>query len=194
MNLPEDIDYSLYQSDSGMSTKHWGPAAWKFLFTSIMGRYPTKINMNNSEHVLVKNAFKNMLTSLQIVMPCIYCRESFKTFLLELPIEPYLVGRMELMYWLYLMKDKVNNKLINQERQCYNDEKQKFKTKFYNYQVTEDEYYQHIKAFRKKTFNTIPTPPFKQVLDQYESLRAICSDKAKTCALPEQTRFFGKNF
>jgi len=186
INLPEGIDYSIYDGNSGMSTKHWGPAAWKFLFTSIMGRYPTKIDNNNTEHILIKNAFKSMLLSLQVVMPCIYCRESFKKFILELPIEPYLVGRIELMYWLYLMKDKVNKKLLGQENKCYKDEKLKLKSLFYGGHITQDEYYTRVKAFKEETFNTIPTPPFKQVLDQYESLRAVCSDKAKTCALPKK--------
>lgn len=187
INLPEGIDYSVYNGNSGMSTKHWGPAAWKFLFTSIMGRYPTKIDIDNAEHILIKNAFKSMLVSLQIVMPCIYCRESFKKFLLELPIEPYLVGRIELMYWLYLMKDKVNNKLLGQENMCYKDEKRKLKALFYSGHITEDDYYKQVSAVKEETFNTIPTPPFKEVLDQYESLRAVCSDKAKTCALPKKT-------
>lgn len=183
--LPEDIDYSIYNNDSGMSTKHWGPAAWKFLFTSIMGRYPFKINMKNTEHILIRNSFKNMLVSLQLVMPCIYCRESFKVFLLELPIEPYLVGRIELMYWLYLMKDKVNTKLLNQEKQCYKDEKVKLKSLYYAGSITKEEYYDKIKHFKQETFHTLPSPSFKEVLDQYEKLRAVCSDKAKTCALPK---------
>jgi hypothetical protein len=186
INLPKGIDYSKYYGNSGADTHSWGPAAWKFLFTSIMGRYPIKINTNNSEHIIIKNSFKNMFTGLQIVMPCIYCRDSFKKFLLDLPIEPYLIGRIELMYWLYLMKDKVNNKLIGQERKCYTDEKRKLKALFYTGGITEDEYYKRIKAFKKETFHTITSPPFKEVLDQYESLRAICSDKAKTCALPKK--------
>lgn len=186
IKLPENIDYSIYTSTSGMSTKHWGPAAWNFLFISIMGRYPTRIDMNNSEDIIIKNAFKNMLTTLQIVMPCVYCRESFKKFLLELPIEPYLVGRIELMYWLYLMKDKVNNKLRGQENKCYTDEKRKLKAEFYSGKITEAEYYKYISEFKEETFNTVPTPPFKEVLDKYENLRAVCSDKAKTCALPKK--------
>lgn len=188
ITLPDGIDYSVYNQNSGMSTKHWGPAAWKFLFTSIMGRYPYKLDMNNSEHIIIRNAFKQMLTSLQIVMPCIYCRESFKKFLLELPIEPYLVGRIELMYWLYLMKDKVNKKLLNQELQCYRDEKLKLKSQYYSGSISEEEYYTKIKEFKNDTFITVNTPPFKEVLDQYEGLRAVCSDKAKTCALPKKTK------
>jgi hypothetical protein len=119
-------------------------------------------------------------------MPCIYCRESFKGFLKELPIEPYLVGRIELMYWLYQMKDKVNNKLLRQESKCYTDEKKRLKALFYTNQISEDEYYKKVSEFKRETFQTIPTPPFKEVLDKYESLRAVCSAKAKTCALPKK--------
>jgi hypothetical protein len=186
INLPKGIDYSKYYGNSGADTHSWGPAAWKFLFTSIIGRYPIKIDTNNSEHIIIKNSFKSMLTSLQIIMPCIYCRESFKIFLLELPIESYLIGRIELMYWLYLMKDKVNKKLIRQEISCYTDEKRKLKALFYSGGITEDEYYKNINSFKEETRNTIPTPSFKEVLDQYEKLRAVCSDKAKTCALPKK--------
>lgn len=186
VNLPEGIDYSMYDGTSGMSTKHWGPSAWNFLFISIMGRYPTRIDLQNQEHVTIQNAFKIMLTNLQSVMPCIFCRESFKEFLKELPIEPFLIGRIELMYWLYQMKDKVNKKLLKQESECYNDEKKRLKALFYTNQITQEEYYQKAKEFKAMTFQTVPTPPFKEVLDKYENLRAVCSAKAKTCALPKK--------
>ena len=63
-----------------------------------------------------------MLLSLGYTMPCIYCRESFKKFCKELPIESSLSGRIELMRWLYDLRNKVNEKLIAQEKKCYNDE------------------------------------------------------------------------
>ena len=184
--LPDGIDYTVYSGTSGMSTKHWGPAAWSFLFTSIMGRYPMKIDMTNAEHIVIRNAYKCMLTGLSIVMPCVFCRDSFKIFLSELPIEDYLIGRIELMYWLYLMKDKVNKKLLGQENQCYNDEKKRLKALFYTKQITEKEYYTQTSKFKHDTFQTVPTIPFKDVLDKYEALRAVCSTKAKTCALPKK--------
>jgi len=34
---------------------------------------------------------------------------------LELPIEPYTGTRRKMLYWLYLIKDKVNKKLLKQE-------------------------------------------------------------------------------
>lgn len=186
INLPNNINYTLYEGTSGMSTKHWGPSAWNFLFISIMGRYPFKLDVNKEDDIMVRDAFKSMLTSLEVVMPCIFCRESFKEFLKELPIDPYLVGRIELMYWLYQMKDKVNKKLLKQENQCYNDEKKRLKVLYYSNQISDQDYYKQVREFKQETFQTIPTPPFKEILDKYESLRAVCSKKAKTCALPKK--------
>jgi len=185
IDLPEEIDYSKYNSTSGMSTKAWGVAAWKFLFTSIMGHYPIRINDNNPEHLLIKESFKNTLTGLSYMMPCIYCRESFKIFLLELPIQDYLIGRIELMYWLYLMKEKVNVKLRIQEFKCYSDEKKRLKSLYYSKQISEQEYYKKVTEFKNQTFLTAATPTFKEVLDTYESLRAVCNPVAKICALPK---------
>jgi hypothetical protein len=183
INLPEGIDYTQYHSTSGMSTRNWGPHSWKFLFTSIMGRYPIKIK--TEEHKKIAHDFKILLTSLSNILPCIFCRNSFEIFLRELPIEPFLKGRIELMYWLYLMKDKVNNKLIKQERKCYNDEKRRLKNMYRNKELSKRDYYIKIEKFKAKTFVTVVTPPFKQVLDEYESIRAVCSKKSLTCKLPK---------
>ena len=186
IDLPNNIDYSKYNGKSGMSTSDWGPAAWDFLFTSIIGRYPIKINEASSDDLEIKKAFKNMLCSLQTILPCIFCRNSFKGFLKELPIDEYLVGRIELMYWLYLMKDKVNKKLICQENICYNDEKKRLKASFYSKNITELDYYSKVKKFKIDTFVTVPTPPFQEVLDKYESYRANCDKRAKKCSLPKK--------
>jgi hypothetical protein len=186
IKLPEGIDYSLYDSESGMATKRWGPSFWNSLFVSIMGRYPFKIDTSNEEHLLLQSEFKHLLTSLSNIMPCVFCRNSFKNFLKELPIEPFLIGRIELMYWLYLMKDKVNKKLICQENLCYNDEKKRLKSLYYNKQISKEEYYQKIKEFKEEAFTTIPTPPFKEVLDKYEAIRAVCSQKSLSCVLPKK--------
>jgi len=182
IHLPEEINYNKYYSLFGMSTSKWGKSAWDFLFISIMGRYPIKIT-NSIEHLEIRENFKNLFISLPIILPCIFCRESFKIFLIELPIESYLIGRIELMYWLYLMKDKVNKKLINQEKKCYNDEKKRLKKLFYNNQITETEYYNNITLFKKDNFNTIPSPPFKTILNYYEKYRAKCNKKAKKCSI-----------
>ena len=185
--LPEDIDYSIYHSLQGMATSKWGPSCWDFLFTSIIGRYPIKIKTNDDK--IIKKTFKEFLNGLQVILPCIFCRNSLNVFIKELPIEPYLVGRIELMYWMYLIKDKVNKKLICQEKKCYKDEKIKLKKMYSDKLINENEYYNKIKEFKKNTFVTTQTPPFKEVLDKYEKSRAVCSKKALTCILPTKQAF-----
>jgi hypothetical protein len=184
VKLPEGIDYSKYYGNSGANTKYWGSRLWDSLFVSIIARYPVRIN--TSDDLEIKQAFKYMLTSLSVMLPCIFCRNSFKGFLEELPIEPYLIGRIELMYWLYQMKDKVNKKLIKSEHVCYNNEKAKLKAMFYTKEITEDEYYKRVQVFKGENFMTIPTPSFKEVLDKYESQRARCDPRAKKCSLPKK--------
>lgn len=184
IKLPEGINYSKYYGASGISTRFFGPRFWDALFVSILGRYPIRIN--TSDDLEIKQAFKCTLTSLSVMMPCIFCRNSFKGFLEELPIEPYLIGRIELMYWLYQMKDKVNKKLIKSEHVCYNEEKAKLKAMFYTKEITEQEYYKKVEVFKNENFMTIPTPSFQEVLDKYESQRARCDPRAKKCSLPKK--------
>lgn len=179
-------EYNHFQSTSGLSTKSWGPSGWYFMFSCIMGGYPTRIDPKDKSHLQTKSHFKALFKGLGFVMPCIFCRESFKQFYKELPIEPYLVGRIELMYWLYLIRDKVNNKLINQEQQCYNTEKKRLKRKYNNRQISEAEYYKRLADVKRETLITQPSPPFIDVLHNYENIRAVCSAKAKTCSLPKK--------
>lgn len=185
----DNVDWSKYHSTSGLSTKSWGPNGWYFLFSCIMGGYPVKIDTNNREHKAIRTHFKNMLLSLSYTMPCIFCRNSFKDFCKSLPINQFLIGRIELMYWLYLIRDKVNKKLIAQEKKCYNDEKKRLKHIYYKSKRTNQDkqtYYDNLQTFKRKTFITKPSIPFINVLDKYERIRAVCSAKAKTCALPNK--------
>lgn len=172
----------LYNSKSGLATRSWGPGSWYFLFSSIMGAYPYQLN-KTKEHQAIKRHFKAMLLGLRYTMPCIFCRESFKQFCHELPIDSFTGSRLKMMNWLYLIKDKVNKKLIKQEKKGYRDEKKRLKLNLMKGSITEVEYYNLKEECKKTTFITSPSPPFKEVLEKYESIRAKCSKKAKTCAI-----------
>ena len=186
MDKLEYIDHKKYYSESGMSTKHFGPMLWNFLFMSILGRYPVKLDIHNKEHVQIAKSYYMTLTSIKDTLPCIYCRNSYIQFLKELPIKPFLKGRIELFYWLYLIKDKVNKKLIHQENEYYTNMKNKLKSLYDNKKINKKIYDKKLKTLKKKIFVTIPTPPFKQVLDKYEKYRANCINKTKKCSLPKK--------
>lgn len=182
VNIPLNKDQRKYFiSNSGLSTKKWGPSGWNFLYSCIMGGYPIKIDENNKEHVNIKNHFINMFENLGYVMPCIFCRESFKDFYKKIPIQPYLIGRLELMYWLYLINDNVNQKLIKQERKCYKKEKKKLLKQLDNNEINQEYFNNCIKELKISIFITQHTPPFVDVLYKYEHTRAVCSKKSKRC-------------
>ena len=90
-----------------MDTKFWGPGGWRFLHT-ITFNYPENPTAAD------KRNYKSLFLNFQFTLPCKYCRESYAKFLRELPIEPYLASRSKLTMWLYLIHNKVNDKLRNQ--------------------------------------------------------------------------------
>ena len=163
-------NYKKYSSSNGLSTSEWGPSAWHFLFCSIMGSYPYKINKNDKEHIRIQKSFKCMLCALKYILPCCVCTESFKRYWNELPIDDHLVGRVELMRWLYLIKDQVNKKLLFQETEHFKMERTKLKLKTKN--IHSEEYKMKVNRLKKKIIKTKKTIPFTDVLDYYESLRS----------------------
>jgi len=151
---------SLINSNNGMKTKVWGPKLWDFLFISILGAYPISIDKYNNKHLKIKKHFKKMFLSLESTLPCSYCRESYKSFIKKHNIKPFLKSRLLLFYWLYLLKDMVNNKLIQQE-------KEKFLKISKN--ITDKN---ELSILRKKIFYTKPSPSFVSVLLHYEQYRS----------------------
>jgi hypothetical protein len=137
-----------------MDTKVWGKPLWFSMFI-IAANYPVEIDKNNIRHRAKMRYYKNFFTSFKYILPCKYCRRSYAKFIKELPINKFLHSRNALMYWLYLIKDKVNKKLITQEKT------------------------------QKSKFRTVPSPSFESVCKQYEQYRAKCSDKTKTCRTPQ---------
>jgi hypothetical protein len=182
LDPPNDINYEKYTGKNGCATKIWGPKAWDYLFTSIIGTYP--VSIVTEEDKILAQYFKRQIHALGHTMPCIFCRRSFQTFYKELPIDNYTDSRIRMMYWLYLIKDKVNQKLLHQEEKCWNDEKKRLKLLYHQKLLTREGYYLAVNKFKKESFKTIPSPPFVEVLDKYEKSRAICSKKSLSCILP----------
>lgn len=90
-----------------MNVNAWGPSGWKFIHI-ISFNYPEK--PTTSEMANYKAFYEN----LKNILPCKYCRESYAGFIQELPIDNYLSSRYKLAYWVYLIHNKVNNKLRKQ--------------------------------------------------------------------------------
>lgn len=164
-------------STNGIRTSFWGPPAWKFLFSSIMGSFPVKVDPNNKSHSKIVSSFHSMFKSLQYTLPCGYCRDSYKIFLKELPMVEFSDSRKSMMKWLYLIRDRVNKKLMKQEKECYESEKAALMKK----NINPDKLKLILKSIRQTTMITKPSPPFEKVYSLYENQRAGCSKKTKKC-------------
>lgn len=90
-----------------MDTRFWGPDGWR-LFHSIAASYPTRPTRQTQQ------LYQKFYQTVALILPCIYCRDSFHRFLKELPIKDYLGDRRELNNWMYQIHNKVNQKLANQ--------------------------------------------------------------------------------
>ena len=101
-----------------MNTKMWGPPGWKFLHT-VTFNYPLSIDPMDKEQKQLSKDIKEMFENLQQTLPCKYCRVSFRKFMKELPIEPFLGCGKALTYWFYCMHNKVNCKLRGQEWELF---------------------------------------------------------------------------
>lgn len=137
-----------------MNSRAFGPPLWKSMFM-IAANYEIIIDPSNKQHLKKKRDIKIFFTNIGNVIPCSHCRKSYKQFMRELPINKFLGGRKHLMYWLYLIKDKVNKKLIAQYKSG------------------------------EIAYKTVPSPSFRQVCRYYEQFRAGCSTKkTKSCSEP----------
>ena len=107
LNESNKLDPNLH---NGMMTKVWGPAGWLFLHCITFG-YPYKINPNKTEDIEKMKKYKDFFTLVGDVLPCKYCRESYKDFLKENPIEQHMRTRKEFTKWFYDIHNKINHKL-----------------------------------------------------------------------------------
>lgn len=115
-----------------MDTRKWGPDGW-LLLHNITFNYPIKpTQKDKTEHLLFFN-------TVQYILPCKYCRESFKEFVKQYPINNNLDSRKKLSQWLYNIHNLVNNKLIKQGL---------LNTPNPSYKEVEKIYSEEIKTFR----------------------------------------------
>jgi len=94
-------------SKNGMQTRVWGPAGWIFLHC-IAQNYPQEPTEEQ------KIEYMRFFTCVGNVLPCRYCRESYKEFISEpgtlLDIS-VMKDRKTFTKWLYKVHNKINRKL-----------------------------------------------------------------------------------
>lgn len=87
-----------------MDTRFWGPSAWKLMHL-VAYNYPDK---PSKEEI---NNYGMFYNNLKYILPCKYCRISLDKFMSEIPLEKYIGSRKKLTEWVYLIHNKVSDKL-----------------------------------------------------------------------------------
>lgn len=100
------IDHNDYKNN-GLITKIWGGPGWIFNHSVTFG-FPLEPTPEQKE------IYKNYFTLLGDVLPCKYCRDSYKKFITEgntILNDDVLQNRHTLTKWFYDLHEKVNDKL-----------------------------------------------------------------------------------
>ena len=87
-----------------MNPTKWGPTIWATMHI-IAVSYPKKPTAAD------KKNYKRFYKSLGCTLPCKFCARSYRKFMKELDINNFLDSKRNLMYWVYLIHNKVNKKL-----------------------------------------------------------------------------------
>lgn len=82
--------------------KIWGPHFW-FMFRCISNNYPDNPSEDDTHHT------KSFFYSLQYLLPCIVCRESYVEHFNKYPIENYLSNKDQLIKWTEIIYQETNN-------------------------------------------------------------------------------------
>ena len=94
-----------------MDTTEWGPSGWP-LFHAIAYYYDYYYENIKEDYKKDYKNIKNFFKSMIHVLPCIYCRRSYREYIIDLP-----VPSSNLFEWSYHIHNKVNQKL---QKQGYN--------------------------------------------------------------------------
>ena len=156
-------------SKSGMKTVAWGPPTWKAMFFIALG-YPTSPTMYHRE------AYRRWFEGLGDVLPCSYCRASYRGFFAEeVRREADCFADREAVFRLvYRLKNRVNQKLHDQERE-------EFTRQFNALSASDRSNSRLVYDLMRKIMRTVASPPLAVVRQEYEQFRGTCSPNHNKC-------------
>jgi hypothetical protein len=102
-----------------MNTSKWGPHAWFFIHSTAYNypMNPTPVQQNN---------IKVFFESLQHILPCVYCRATYSTYIRVNPLtQVELKDNDSLNRWVWQLHSYVNKKL-NKPNISYEQMRQKY--------------------------------------------------------------------
>jgi len=99
----------LSKKSNNMRTRAWGQPMWYSMIFIAMG-YPE--DSPTYQQRTMYALFFNLLGEL---LPCNLCRDSYKLYIEEDPVEQCLNSRRDLVFWIFKIHNKVNKKLQKKE-------------------------------------------------------------------------------
>jgi len=160
-----------------MRVQKWGPHGWEY-FHTVTFNYPEKIDQTNEEHREFQFYYRQQFENLQFTLPCVYCRQSYKRFLKEDPLEPNLWSRKDLTYWFYRIHNKVNAKLRKQEIELFEKRVNELKKK----PLQGGEFFRQKQKLAMEILFTPPDPSYSEICHKFNGYRAGCSKDANKIA------------
>jgi hypothetical protein len=96
-----------------MNTNKWGPSGWDQLgpMANKFDRVSRSLDAKNLNTYRLLH--KTHISNTENILPCKYCRESYHTYISELPMDRAIYDG-ELNTWMYHIHNKVNEKLRKQ--------------------------------------------------------------------------------
>lgn len=145
----------------------WGPILWKKLHT-ITFKYPKVINPKNPDDVRLKKRVRKLFMDLKNTIPCKACRESYRRYIQELPIDGNLNSREKLSFWLYRIHNKVNAKLRRQESEDFRKALHQLEEYARVHRVSPQQFQDMKKRLKNQIMITGPDPTFADVKQMYK--------------------------
>lgn len=104
--------FIVRMSGGGICTSNFGPPGWSHLHCVAHG-FPTNPKEFDQENLLsigtTANRYRNFFTLVGDTLPCKFCRESYREFIANEPMDT--TSRETLTFWLWKIHNKVNDKL-----------------------------------------------------------------------------------
>ena len=160
-----------------MQSSKWGPLLNSSLFYIAAG-----YDSNDTPKAIKDKQYKAFFKSLGDVLPCKYCRDSYKVFFETLDIDKYMESpACGLVKYYYDFRELVNGKLKLQEQNALKEEFEKLSK-----QMSQNDplFWEIMREKGHKICYTKPTPPLEQVIDELMKHRAGCNKELKTCREP----------
>lgn len=161
-----------------MQSSKWGNCTWDAMFYIAAG-----YDLNTTTQPEKDKQYKAFFKSLGNVLPCRFCRDSYRNFYAALDIDKYMsMPSCGLIKYVYDLKNLVNEKLISQEKKALKQIFHELAQKHGG--IDSDDFWEDYREKAHKVCYTKSAPPFMDVVTNLLQHRAECSKQMKTCRNP----------